>query len=139
MPDDSTCYADINGDGVVDVLDLLLVISDWGACSGSCASDIDGNGAVDVLDLLEIIANWGPCPAVCEEGFVCGSGDDANDYICGESCYCFELADGSDSCVDIGTGNCGSFDICPDGTCPEGYGCVVSSCCEDPICVPFCD
>ena len=52
---------DLNGDGLVNVTDLLEVIGAWGACSG-CAADIDGNGQVDVSDLLEVIGAWGPCP-----------------------------------------------------------------------------
>jgi hypothetical protein len=55
------CPADVNGDDVVDVLDLLLVLAAWGATSGP--EDINGDGIVDVLDLLELLANWGPCPA----------------------------------------------------------------------------
>ena len=52
------CPADITGDGVVDVLDLLEVLGQWGT-SGS--ADITGDGTVDVLDLLEVLAAWGPC------------------------------------------------------------------------------
>ncbi len=52
------CPADITSDGVVDVLDLLQVLSQWGT-SGS--ADITGDGIVDVLDLLEVLAAWGPC------------------------------------------------------------------------------
>ncbi len=53
-----SCPADITGDGTVDVLDLLEVLSQWGA-DGS--ADITGDGVVDVLDLLEVLAAWGPC------------------------------------------------------------------------------
>jgi len=52
------CPADITGDGVVDVLDLLEVLSQWG---GSGTADINGDGVVDVLDLLEVLGAWGPC------------------------------------------------------------------------------
>ena len=52
------CPADITGDGVVDVLDLLQVLSQWG---GSGTADITGDGVVDVLDLLEVLSAWGPC------------------------------------------------------------------------------
>ena len=48
---------DVNGDGVVDVLDLMLVISAWGPCAG-CPEDIDGSGQVDVIDLLAVISAW---------------------------------------------------------------------------------
>ena len=55
------CPADVTGDGVVDVLDLLAVLGKWGTCPG-CPEDITGDGVVDVLDLLEVLAAWGPCP-----------------------------------------------------------------------------
>ena len=54
------CPADINDDGVVDVLDLLAVLGAWGDCPG-CAEDINGDDVVDVLDLLEVLSAWGPC------------------------------------------------------------------------------
>ncbi|MCZ6836643.1 MAG: S8 family serine peptidase [Planctomycetota bacterium] len=50
--------ADVNLDGVVDVFDLLVVLSDWGPCP-SCPGDIDGDSVVDVDDLLLLLANWG--------------------------------------------------------------------------------
>jgi T5SS/PEP-CTERM-associated repeat protein len=56
----STCPADTNGTGNIDVDDLLDVINNWGSCSG-CAADTNGSGAVDVDDLLEVINNWGSC------------------------------------------------------------------------------
>jgi len=55
------CPADINDDGVIDVLDLLAILNAWGDCPG-CPEDITGDGVVDVLDLLEVLAAWGPCP-----------------------------------------------------------------------------
>lgn len=48
---------DVTGDGVVDVADLLAVLSAWGACSG-CEADLDGDGSVGVSDLLEVLGNW---------------------------------------------------------------------------------
>jgi hypothetical protein len=53
------CPADVNGDGAVDVLDLLALLSAWGNTSGP--EDINGDGIVDVLDLLELLSSWGPC------------------------------------------------------------------------------
>ncbi len=49
---------DVNGDGVVNVTDLLEVIGAWGACPG-CPADLNGDGVVNVTDLLLVIGNWG--------------------------------------------------------------------------------
>jgi len=54
------CPADVNGDGVVDVLDLLAILAAWG--QSGVPADVNGDGIVDVLDLLEVLAAWGPCP-----------------------------------------------------------------------------
>jgi hypothetical protein len=54
---DDVVVGDVNGDGNVDVTDILLLISAWGPCSG-CIEDLDHSGEVDVTDLLIIIGNW---------------------------------------------------------------------------------
>ena len=41
------------------VADLLMVIDQWGQVGGS--ADVNGDGYVDVSDLLAIVGNWGPC------------------------------------------------------------------------------
>lgn len=55
------CSADLNGDGVVDVSDLLNLLSHWGPCD-ACSADLNGSGVVDVSDLLELFGAWGTCP-----------------------------------------------------------------------------
>jgi hypothetical protein len=53
---------DLNADGSVNVLDLLQLLSAWGACPeppAECPADFNGSGAVDVLDLLTLLADWG--------------------------------------------------------------------------------
>ena len=55
------CTSDINVDGNVDVNDLLILIADWGTCTGNCAGDVNEDGTVDIEDLLILIAAWGPC------------------------------------------------------------------------------
>jgi len=57
-PMSSLSPADINGDGVVDVVDLLALLGVWGPCA-DCPEDIDGDGVVDVLDLLILLGEWG--------------------------------------------------------------------------------
>ena len=54
-------YADVNGDGVVDIDDVFAVLGEWGPCPdppAACPADIDESGAVDIDDLFEVLANW---------------------------------------------------------------------------------
>ena len=54
------CYmADIDKDGVVAVIDLLMVIDQWGTDG---TADVNVDGIVDVADLLAIVDAWGSCP-----------------------------------------------------------------------------
>jgi len=52
---------DLNGDGVVNVSDLLILLSQWGPCprGQTCAADLNDDGVVNVSDLLILLANWG--------------------------------------------------------------------------------
>jgi len=53
------CPADINGDVIVNVSDLLVVIDQWGLTDSP--ADVNDDGIVDVSDLLIVVGNWGPC------------------------------------------------------------------------------
>ena len=52
-----SCDCDLNGDGVVNMLDLLVLIGGW----GSAAGDVNGDGTTNILDLVILIGAWGPC------------------------------------------------------------------------------
>jgi hypothetical protein len=54
------CPADVGGDGVVDVNDLLAILGYWGQAGPG--GDVDASCLVDVNDILTVIGNWGPCP-----------------------------------------------------------------------------
>lgn len=54
------CPPDVNGDGQVNVTDLVAVTNAWGACAG-CAADVTGDNQVNVADLLAVINAWGSC------------------------------------------------------------------------------
>jgi hypothetical protein len=56
---ETLCEPDINGDGIVNVTDLLAVIDQWG--QSNSPADVNGDGIVDVTDLLAVVGNWGPC------------------------------------------------------------------------------
>ncbi len=47
---------DVNGDGTVDVQDLIAVLLAWGTADR--AADVTNDGIVDVADLIEVISNW---------------------------------------------------------------------------------
>jgi hypothetical protein len=49
--------SDLNSDGVVDVIDLSILVSRWG--SSDATADINGDGIVDALDLSVLVSNWG--------------------------------------------------------------------------------
>jgi hypothetical protein len=54
---------DLDGDGDVDVGDLLGLLAAWGPCPGcppaTCPADLNGDCQVNVTDLLLMLANWG--------------------------------------------------------------------------------
>lgn len=51
---------DIDGDGDVDVADLLTLLGGWGPCDTDCClADLNGSGAIDTADLLLLLGNWG--------------------------------------------------------------------------------
>lgn len=54
------CTADVNGDGAVNVTDLLALLAAWGTNPGHPA-DLDGDGTVGVTDLLALLGGWGMC------------------------------------------------------------------------------
>lgn len=56
------CSADLNGDDIVDGVDLGMVLREW-CTEGECdsPSDIDGDGFVDGSDLGQVLSQWGPC------------------------------------------------------------------------------
>lgn len=56
---------DLNNDGAVNVIDLLLVVGDYGCLSGSCLGDLSDDGVVGVEDMLMITSAYGTS---CQSG-----------------------------------------------------------------------
>ena len=62
-----SCPADLDATGTVDFGDLLVVLTNWGACppdgdAPACPGDIDADGLVGFEDMVQLLADWGPCP-----------------------------------------------------------------------------
>ncbi|CAM2009697.1 cytochrome-c peroxidase [Acanthopleuribacter pedis] len=55
------CPADLNIDRSINVLDMVTLINDMGACEGSCISDLDGNGTVEEADFNMSLDDWLTC------------------------------------------------------------------------------
>ena len=57
------CPGDVNHDWIVDYLDLLVLLEDWGCTGADCPGDADGDNDTDQADLGILLANWGNiCP-----------------------------------------------------------------------------
>jgi hypothetical protein len=55
---------DVDGNGAVNIDDLLAAINTWGVCPSPptpCPGDLNGDGVVNIDDLLAVINGWGPC------------------------------------------------------------------------------
>lgn len=52
----SSFPADINGDGIVNALDVAIVLGNWGLANR--AGDANGNGVVEAEDLTIVLSNW---------------------------------------------------------------------------------
>jgi len=55
------CPGDVNGDGMVDLADLAVLLAHFGMDSGATLlnGDLDGNGSVDLADLALLLAQFG--------------------------------------------------------------------------------
>ena len=56
------CGPDFDGDCMVGVDDLLILLGHWGTSSVGDYVDLTGDDRVDVIDLLELLGRWGDCP-----------------------------------------------------------------------------
>jgi hypothetical protein len=58
FPEQDGVPGDLDGNGLVDVNDLLVIIAGWGTCSGECPADLSGDGVVNVSDILLLLSFW---------------------------------------------------------------------------------
>jgi hypothetical protein len=131
FPLPTNCTADVDGDMMVAVGDVLAVIGTMGECgdgtyrpAGDVAPLPNGDCCVDVSDILAVIGAWGedctPRGACCSEAGDCT--DDMTQSDCESSGGNYEGDD--TSCVDI---------VCatPYSGCPDGADTDCDDCWED--------
>ena len=54
---------DLDGDGVIDLTDLGILLIDFGCGGGGCAGDLNGDGTTDLTDLGDLLIVFGTsCP-----------------------------------------------------------------------------
>ena len=61
----SSCPADLNGDRVVNSLDMVILLNAFGNCPASpasCPADLNGDGVVNALDVIILSNAYGNCP-----------------------------------------------------------------------------
>ena len=39
---------------------LIILLSNWGPCVG-CEVDLNGDGVVNTIDLVQLLSTWGTC------------------------------------------------------------------------------
>jgi hypothetical protein len=59
-PNDPPCAGDVNGDEVVNGVDIAFILGEWGG--DDLNADLNGNGTVDGGDLALALGEWGVCP-----------------------------------------------------------------------------
>ena len=60
IPNAPDCNDDINGDGYIDVYDLIEMIAVWPGCwDPKCYADINGDGVLNINDMMYLLSlNW---------------------------------------------------------------------------------
>jgi len=56
-------FADMDGDGDVDIEDIMRVADRWHCRSGDACydlrCDLDGDSDIDIVDIMRVAAHWG--------------------------------------------------------------------------------
>ena len=61
LNDGTTIPGDLDGDGIVEIVDFLGLLAVWGPCGSCppyCVGDVDFDCNVGIIDFLTLLANW---------------------------------------------------------------------------------
>ncbi|HPY76893.1 MAG TPA: dockerin type I repeat-containing protein, partial [Anaerohalosphaeraceae bacterium] len=72
---------DVNGDGLVDILDLAETAAQWLAAPADPCADLNYSGRVDLADVAELSRSWGQSADVLYLGAASGNSIDPPDPI----------------------------------------------------------
>lgn len=62
VPAEDCCDGDFNCDGVINVLDMIIIVNQFN-CAAACTADLDGNGTINAADLTIFNGLYGTiCP-----------------------------------------------------------------------------
>ena len=54
---------DLNGDCIVDITDIMMVVAGWGTSEGDPnwdpSIDLNGDGVIDISDIMFVVSHWG--------------------------------------------------------------------------------
>jgi len=56
------CIADLNNDGIVDIIDFSILLFNWGIPTNPLA-DFNGDNVTDIVDFSIMLFFWGTCPS----------------------------------------------------------------------------
>jgi hypothetical protein len=131
---------DINGDGLVNATDKLLLKNKlgWSGNPGAIPEDVNCDGYVNATDKLilrkTLGANWGcKCQYISScEGKCCGEFT-----VCDPTgpCYCMKTTEGYGLCIN--SYSCSGLEDCKTSAdCPSGKVCYECTCCGRNVCAP---
>ena len=62
-PESAKLTGDVNGDGTVNIFDLVMAAGSFGKMGTGIMGDVNGDGIVNIFDLVIVAANFGQSPA----------------------------------------------------------------------------
>lgn len=126
---------DANGDGVVNILDKVMVRNAFGS-TGYNLADVNCDNVVNILDKVIVRNQFGQSGCACSAAPCLGQSCGSYTLDCDPDvpCICFQTTEGYGVCIDDFL--CGGQTCLSSADCPGGQVCITDSCCGENLCVP---